>query len=119
MNEFYIDNYFFETEEIENNTKYLVVIIYDISDNRRRAKLSKYLQGYGFRVQRSSFEAILDKKVYNKLIKGIPPIITKEDNVKLYKLSGSCEVKSWGTTKEVEDEEVIIIWRNYNKSKDI
>ena len=51
MNEFNIDNYFFDTEEIEQNKKYLVVIIYDISDNKRRVKLSKYLQGFGFRVQ--------------------------------------------------------------------
>lgn len=109
MNEFNIDNYFFDTEEIEQNKKYLVVIIYDISDNKRRVKLSKYLQGFGFRVQRSAFEAIIDKKTYNKLIKGIPKLISTEDNVKAYKLIGSGEVMSWGKAKDVEDEEVIII----------
>ena len=109
VNDFYIDNYFFDTEENERNTKYLVVIIYDISDNKRRGKLSKYLQSFGFRVQRSAFEAIIDRKKYKKLIKGIPAYITKEDNVKLYKLSGSCEVKSWGLAKDIADEEFIII----------
>ena len=35
---------FFEFEEIEEerNIKYLILIIYDISDNKQRLKLAKY-----------------------------------------------------------------------------
>ena len=58
-----MDKYFFDTEDTEYKTKYLMIIIYDISDNKRRAKLSKYLQGFGFRVQRSAFEAILEENL--------------------------------------------------------
>lgn len=35
--------------------KYIVLIIYDIIDNKRRLTLSKLLCGYGIRVQKSSF----------------------------------------------------------------
>ena len=37
-----------------------VLIIYDIVDNGRRVKLAKYLQGYGFRVQKSAKEIELE-----------------------------------------------------------
>ena len=110
MKDFEMENYFFDTEEvIQNDIKYLVVIIYDISDNKRRIKLSKYLQSFGFRVQKSAFEAIINKKTYNKLINGIPKQITYDDNVKVYKLSGSGEMLSWGITKGAEQEDFIII----------
>lgn len=39
--------------------KMFVLVIYDISDNRRRASLAKILAGFGYRVQESAFEAML------------------------------------------------------------
>lgn len=40
------------------------LVIYDIISNKRRLKLSKLLEGYGMRVQRSCFEIDVEK---NKL----------------------------------------------------
>ncbi|HHP7244558.1 MAG TPA: CRISPR-associated endonuclease Cas2, partial [Elainellaceae cyanobacterium] len=37
----------------------LVLVVYDIANNRRRQKLSKLLEGYGRRVQESVFECFL------------------------------------------------------------
>ena len=48
--------------------KFLVVVIYDIIDNKRRLKVSKILNGYGKRVQKSAFECIIDKKQYDALV---------------------------------------------------
>jgi CRISPR-associated protein Cas2 len=40
----------------------LVLVTYDISDNKRRTKLATFLEGYGRRVQKSVFECWLTDK---------------------------------------------------------
>ena len=45
------DYYFQIAEELEDD-KQFILIIYDITDNRRRLKFAKLLEGYGKRVQK-------------------------------------------------------------------
>ena len=63
----------------------LVLVTYDIPDNKRRKKLSDFLERYGRRVQRSVFECFLSlgemKKLHGQLAKRILP---SEDDVRLY-----------------------------------
>ena len=55
-----MEDYFFETpSEDSKEKKVYVLIIYDIIENKKRTKLAKFLQGYGFRIQKSAFEAML------------------------------------------------------------
>ena len=61
----------------EERRKYLIVVIYDIIDKRRRAAFAKYLQRFVIRVQKSAFECILPNAKYEKLIRGIPGLIEK------------------------------------------
>lgn len=93
----------------EERRKYLVVVIYDIVDNRRRAAFAKYLKGFGVRVQKSAFECILPSAKYEKLIKGIPNLIGKEDQIRVYKLTSNADIRAWGTVDLVEEEEVVIL----------
>ena len=60
----------------DNSIKYLVLIIYDISSNKRRTKMAKLLESYGFRVQRSAFEAVVSMPEYLKLLKGLTGLLT-------------------------------------------
>ena len=48
--------------------KYVVVIIYDISEDKQRLKMAKFLNSYGHRVQKSAFEACLTEKQYDNFI---------------------------------------------------
>lgn len=57
-----IENYFLDSEEIYNENKKLILVIYDIVDNKRRRKMVKFLEKYGLRVQKSAFEMILNSK---------------------------------------------------------
>lgn len=63
----------------------LVLVVYDIADNRRRTKLAKFLEGYGRRVQYSVFECFLSqskmKKLYTKVAKQVD---LSEDSVRFY-----------------------------------
>lgn len=102
---------FFEFEEIEEerNIKYLILVIYDISDNKQRLNLSKYLESYGVRVQKSAFEARLDKKKYKQLLEGLDKILKKEDNVRVYKMRDYEEVRTYGDETFIDSEDYIII----------
>ena len=97
------------TDLIEDADKKLVLIIYDIIDNKRRSKTVKLLEGYGVRVQKSAFEILINRTQYLEIIKGIKNIITNEDNVRIYRLNSSNEVLLFGESYSVYEEEVIIV----------
>lgn len=63
----------------------LVLVVYDIPDDKRRTKLATFLEGYGRRVQYSVFECFMDlaamQQLYQALQKRVNP---EEDNVRLY-----------------------------------
>lgn len=69
------------------------VISYDIPSDRRRLKVAKLLEGYGERVQKSVFEAHLDKHGYDDLRKRLAKLMNaEEDNVRFYRLCADCRL---------------------------
>ena len=66
----------------------LVIVVYDIPDNKRRKKLSDFLEGYGRRVQYSVFECFISldemRSLCEKTKKKVKP---QEDNVRFYWIS--------------------------------
>ncbi|MBW4582848.1 MAG: CRISPR-associated endonuclease Cas2 [Tildeniella nuda ZEHNDER 1965/U140] len=66
----------------------LVLIVYDIPDDKRRLKLANFLEGYGRRVQYSVFECFISleemRKLHQTVKKRVKPA---EDNVRFYWLS--------------------------------
>lgn len=108
MDKINIENYFIEPDEIKAENKKLVLVIYDITLTKRRNKFVKLMENYGVRVQKSAFEMILNHSQYDELIKKIPLYITKDDNIRVYKLKVSGEIVSWGSGM-TEAEEIIII----------
>lgn len=107
------DDFFAEETEAMvkvGNRTYMVVVIYDITDNKKRYRMYKALLSYGERVQRSAFECHLTQRKYEKMIGDILPFIDEEsDLLRIYKLSGSTEVRMWGRIPATYDEDVIII----------
>lgn len=72
----------------------MVVVVYDIPDNKRRTKLSNLLEGYGRRVQFSVFECFLNlnqmQELYEKVLNKVIP---DEDNVRFYWISANAMPK--------------------------
>lgn len=66
----------------------LVLVVYDIPDNKRRTKLANFLEGYGRRVQYSVFECFLTKlqmqKLHRMVLKKVKP---EEDDIRFYWIS--------------------------------
>ncbi len=107
-----VRDYFFDTDETEQNTtenKVYVLIIYDIIDNKRRNKLVKYLKGYGFRVQKSAFEAMVPERLYAKLKRELKQYATEVDSIRIYRIVGSGVVTVYGLQEQVDSKDVIII----------
>lgn len=105
-----MENYFWNTEQISNKKKIYILVIYDIVDNKKRVAFAKKMNGYGFRVQKSAFEAYVSENLYKKLLTAIPGLIDRTtDSVRVYKIKGSGEVNLFGVSPQIEDEEVIII----------
>ena len=104
------DYYFQIADELESSRQF-VLIIYDIVDNKRRTKFAKLLEGYGTRVQKSAFEAMLSQKSYEKLVREIPYYINPasgEDSVRIYRMIGKGRVKSWGDVPKQQEEIVLV-----------
>ena len=87
-------DYVFETSEEMIERRYFVVICYDIYDNKRRRNFVKC------ELSKNKYEDLISKVVYH---------IADEDNVRVYRISGNGEVKTWGNVDIPEVEEVIII----------
>lgn len=94
---------------VEDPTKRLVLVIYDMIDNKRRLKMVKLLEGYGIRVQKSAFEALITERKYQEMVARIERIAEEEDNVRIYRLNSSNEVVVLGDSVDIADEEVIVI----------
>ena len=109
------ENYFFDIAENPDNDKVFVLIIYDIVDNAKRVKLSKLLLGYGFRIQKSAFEAVITKKKYKELLSRLPVFTSKDDSIRVYKIIGKGQVIHFGKPAENENEDIIVIGGEKNE----
>ena len=86
--------YEWEEKIVADTKRYIVLVIYDIVDNKRRNKMVASLEKYGLRVQKSAFEAYITKKQYEKMEREITKVIDTEED----------SLRSWGVgDKHVED----------------
>jgi len=87
-------------------TKFLIVIAYDISDDKRRHRVFKALKKWGIPVQLSVFECILKVKQLKSLkcqLRGL--LKAKEDHVRYYVLCAQCHRLTETTVGKVAEEQ--------------
>lgn len=66
----------------------MVVVVYDISNDKRRVKLSNFLEGYGHRIQFSVFECFISLEEMRQLHQKVKKLVLpEEDNVRFYWIS--------------------------------
>ena len=95
-----------------NSSTMLVVVTYDIPNDRRRVKVAKTLLDYGDRVQYSVFECNLTGKQLAQLQKELKLLIDKEkDSVRIYKLCAECvaNIKTMGSAQLPADTPIVYI----------
>jgi CRISPR-associated protein Cas2 len=89
------------------------LICYDIVDDRRRTKVAHLLEGYGLRVQKSVFEAVLTPDQRQMLHKKLNRYLkAEEDQVRFYPMSPryrqKIEILGWQPEREVDDAVFIV-----------
>ena len=90
----------------------MIVVSYDIPDDRRRTRLAHALKDFGKRVQYSVFECRLKDDQLDRLRTRIETLIdTKEDRVRLYRLCQECtgKVEIRGTGELTSDPDVYLL----------
>jgi CRISPR-associated protein Cas2 len=90
----------------------LIVVSYDVTDDRRRTRLAAALQGFGARVQYSVFECRLEAPQIDRLRAHLRELIDpKEDSVRLYHFCRDCGAKTeiHGIGQSLEDPEVYVL----------
>jgi len=90
------------------------VVTYDISNDKRRTKLSDLLEGYGVRVNYSVFEIELSERKRDKLLYEIElkKLINKKyDSLRFYHLCENCVPKSFdvGNRADAFEEQDMIV----------
>ncbi len=68
----------------------LVVVAYDISDDRRRVRMHKLLSGFGENVQESVFECQLEDAALTRLRRRIKRMMRPDDRIRIYPLCAAC-----------------------------
>lgn len=88
----------------------LYVISYDISDDRRRAKVHAILSGFGAWTQYSLFECYLNSKELILLRSRLAQVLRADDHVRFYALCQVCRgrVEVHGSEKPQEPHVFIV-----------
>ena len=92
--------------------KTFYVVVYDISNDKRRTKLHNALRNFGSPVQYSVFECILEKTEYNQLKQSVRKIIRPRlDHIRYYTICGACrdKIEIIGRTEIVSEKDVIVV----------
>ena len=90
----------------------LVLVVYDIPDDKRRNKLATFLEGYGRRVQYSVFECFLDLDEMRKLHQQVSRRIDdSEDDIRFYWITAEAlsKVLTLGSEPPKEPPETYIV----------
>lgn len=89
----------------------LVIVTYDIENDKKRTKLHKKLKDFGPRVQYSVFEADITNEEFKKLNTVLTTIkLEKSDSIRLYIICENCKskIKIWGQGEITEDKDIYI-----------
>ncbi|MBO9129098.1 CRISPR-associated endonuclease Cas2 [Bacillus sp. 165] len=87
------------------------LVCYDIEETKRRNKVAKKLKDYGVRVQKSIFEAYLDKDSLDQMVEVITPFVLEQDSLRIYSLNKSAfqQTLVYGQSFYYDPEEDVII----------
>lgn len=90
----------------------MVIISYDISNNKKRAKFAKYLLKFGHRLQYSVFEIENSERILNNIIADLNnkymKIFDQTDSVYIFRLNPNYEIIRYGYAKNEEANMIIV-----------
>lgn len=90
----------------------MLIVTYDISNDKIRTRFSKFLEKFGYRLQYSVFQIRNSPRLLNNIIAEIEGNFEKEfgqeDSIIIFNLSKQCKIRKFGYATN-DDEDLIII----------
>lgn len=90
----------------------MIIVSYDISNDKLRTRFSKFLLKYGFRLQYSIFQIRNSKRILALVASEIKNKFEKRfgqtDSVIIFNLSEQCKITRYGYAKNDEEDLIII-----------
>ena len=90
----------------------MIIISYDISNDKKRVKFNKYIRKFGHMLQYSVYEIDNSNKILNNIIADINNRFIKTfdetDSVYVFKMSDSCQTLKFGYARH-EDDDLLIV----------
>jgi len=90
----------------------MILISYDIQDNKLRTKFAKYLKKFGSRLQYSVFEIKHCNSMLNKIKLELDNTFMKQfgqcDSVIIFETSATCKISRYGYAAH-DDRDVIVV----------
>jgi len=90
----------------------LTVIAYDVTNDRRRTRISNFLEDYGTRVNYSVFECELEREEFEQVQAQLTDLIdTHKDRIVFYRLCEGCRVRrsAIGVVQEDKGEKGVVV----------
>lgn len=90
----------------------MLLVSYDISNDKVRTRFSKFLSKFGFRLQYSVFEisnseAVL-RNIQTEIENNYSKFFTEEDSIIIFRLSETCKKTCYGYAKNEEKDFFLI-----------
>ena len=90
----------------------MLIVSYDIADDKLRTKFSKYLSKFGGRLQYSVFEIRNSERALENIVTEISSNFekkfTQRDSVMIFEMSKLCKITKYGYAKN-DDGDLLII----------
>lgn len=90
----------------------MIIVSYDISDDKKRAKFNKYIRKFGHMLQYSVYEIDNSEKILNNIVADLSNKWLKQfdqcDSVYIFQMSNSCKIMKYGFAKN-EDTDLLIV----------
>lgn len=90
----------------------MVIISYDIHDDKLRNKFSKYLKKFGYRLQYSVFKIENSPRILDNITVEIKNKFSKRfsdcDSIIIFNLSNNCKLTCFGYTQHEKQDFIIV-----------
>lgn len=90
----------------------MIIVSYDISDNKLRNRFSKFIKKFGHRLQYSVFEIdvserlldVIEVEIRNKYEKQF----SQSDSIIIFRMSNTCRITRYGYASNDNDDIIIV-----------
>ena len=90
----------------------MLIVAYDISDDKLRTRFARFLDKFGYRLQYSIFQIKNSKRILDVISSEIEsdfePEFDQSDSILILNLSKQCKIKKFGYAKN-DDNDLLII----------